>query len=113
MSEHDIQNSIIDWLQIKGAYVLRVNSGATKVEGNNGKERYIRMAPAGTPDIIACWPGGLFLGIEVKAPGNEPTQKQRETLDLIRTTGGLDVVAYSIDDVEEALDQFIRRMKNE
>jgi Holliday junction resolvase len=103
MSEQAIVNQILDWLHMNGAWAIRINSGGKPVENAKGQKHFIRMAPAGTPDIIACWPGGLMMGIECKVPGKEPTDIQAATLQQIRDIGGLAVVAYSSDDVEAAL----------
>lgn len=103
MKEQDLVNSILDWLRSHGAWAIRVNSGSMPIEQANGSRRIFRGAPAGTPDIIACWPGGLMMGIECKMPGNTATPLQAATLAGIRETGGLAVVAFSIDDVEKAI----------
>jgi Holliday junction resolvase len=98
--EKDIQKQIVDYLTIKGWYLIRVNSGAQFVE-SKGKKRMIRLAPAGTPDIIACSPEGRFYGIEVKRPGNKPTQLQKETLQRITATGGVGMWVTSVDELIE------------
>lgn len=108
MSEQDLVNTILDWLRYHGAWAVRINSGAVPIESEHSR-RLIRMAPAGTPDILAIWPGGLGIAIEAKLPGNKPTAIQATTIDQIRETGGLAVVAYSIDDVEQAINERIRQ----
>lgn len=57
------------------------------------------MGVAGIPDIIACW-HGLFLAIEVKAPGKlkNVTKLQRFQLDSIEKAGG---IALAVDDVRQ------------
>jgi Holliday junction resolvase len=109
MKEQDLVNAILDFLRVNGAWAIRVNSGGKQVENEKGKRHFIRMAPAGTPDILACWPGGLLLAVEVKVPGNKPTALQLATLEAIRQAGGLAVVAYSIDNVKEAIEEVYRR----
>ena len=109
MSEQDLVNAILDWLRMHGAWAIRVNSGGKQVESKKGQKHFIRMAPAGTPDIFSVWPGGLALLIECKLPGNKPTELQNATLETIREIGGLAVVAYSIDDVEKALRERIEQ----
>lgn len=109
MKEQDIVNSILDYLRIHGAWAIRVNSGGKQVENQKGKKHFIRMAPAGTPDIIAIWPGGLGMAIECKVPGNKPTDIQQATLEMIREIGGLSIVAYSTDDVEKAIQERIKQ----
>jgi hypothetical protein len=108
MSEQDLVNAILDWLHLQGAWAIRVNSGARPIEGKDGKRRMFRGAPSGTPDIIFIWPGGLGGGVECKLPGNKPTDLQRATLEQIAETGGLAVVAYSVDDVREAIQERIK-----
>ena len=45
---------------------------------------------AGVPDIIVCW-HGLFIGIEVKREGKEPTPLQERRMKEIRTMGGITI----------------------
>jgi len=99
MLEKDIQNAIMDWLKLKGWYALRINSGAQFKENSKGKKYMIRLAPPGTPDIIACTPKGRFIGIEVKRPGNKPTKLQRETLQRITDCGGVGMWVRSLEEL--------------
>ena len=98
MSEQDLVNQILDYLKLRGVWAIRVNSGGRQVDGANGKAYFIKFAPPGTPDILAC-AGGCFVGIECKLPGNEPTPKQLECHAQIRRAGGVVIVAYSLEDV--------------
>lgn len=108
MSEKDLVNAILDWLALHGAWAFRANSGVIPVEGENGKRRMFRGAPAGTPDIIGIWPGGLGFGIECKIGDNKPTKLQSQKLNQIRACGGIAIVAYSIEDVEKV---FFKELK--
>ena len=45
--EKQIENSIISWLKANGAYVVKIQSGVIKIG-----ERFIHMAPKGTPDLF-------------------------------------------------------------
>jgi hypothetical protein len=109
MSEQDLVNMILDWFHIHGAWAERINSGTQVIEDKTGKRRVFRGAKKGTSDILACWPGGLFMAVEAKLPGNKPTPAQELFLAQIRDIGGLSVVAYSIDDVENAIKERIRQ----
>lgn len=105
--ESEIQNLIITYFQSLGWYVLRVNSGGklsnyTTKDGRS-KKYMIRMAPAGTPDLIMCSKEGRFIGVEVKRPGGKPTDKQTETLHRINELGGIGILAESLDEVLEDL----------
>ena len=84
--EKSIQQAIISLLQIHGAYVIRVNSGAVRIQGRGGM-RMFRGAVAGTPDIIACY-RGKFIAIEVKRGKNEATDLQKARHEEIRRAGG-------------------------
>ena len=110
-TEQQIQKAILQALEWNEyvAWVMRVNSGLVttqddekETEGGkfsifgfkeSGKKRYIRMAPAGTADIIGMLKGGAFFAIEVKKPGGKATKLQQEFLERIRKGGGLAGVA--------------------
>lgn len=109
MKEQDLVNAILDWFHLHGAWAMRVNSGTQVLEDHQGKRRIFRGAPKGTSDILACWPGGLFMAVECKMPGNTTTPAQDDFLATIRDIGGLAVVAYSIDDVETAIRERIEQ----
>lgn len=100
--EKDIQRTIRDYLSLLGALPIRMNSGAFGGE-HKGKRWYVRLNDLdGCPDLIVCL-SGRFVAVEVKRPGEKPTDKQTAALDAIRRAGGLAFVARSVDDVEKAL----------
>lgn len=101
--EQDLVNAIIQLIQMRGGWVIRINSGMTVVEDVNGKKRMIRGAPAGTSDIIACY-RSKFVAIECKIGRNKMTVYQEDFMQQICRAGGLHVLAYSLDDVIGALD---------
>lgn len=68
MSETKLQKSIVDELEKFGFWAWRVNAG-TRASGR------IKLAPVGTPDICVVSPSGW---IEVKLPGNDLSDDQRE-----------------------------------
>ena len=90
MTETEIQKQIIDYCTLKGALVFRMNSGSRNY--NN------KQAPKGTPDLfvvrkpIAIW-------IEVKCPGKDPTEVQKEMHEKLRARGQRVIVARSVEDV--------------
>lgn len=96
--------SIMDYLtRVVGAKAIRVNAGLTVFKADSGSRRVIRGAAPGTSDIIACLPGGAFLGVECKIGKNKPTAAQSTFAHEINELGGRCVTAYSIDDVQKAL----------
>ena len=95
MTENDIQRSIIQWCEMRGDIVLRMNAGRT--------QHNVRLAPRGTPDLL-CLPrtGGMYW-IEVKQPGKKPNDYQVSMHDELFSRGHLVIVACSYEDVETAL----------
>lgn len=83
--EKKIENEIKSYLRDDvGAYVI-------KYHGN-------QFSQVGVPDILACHMGH-FYGIEVKQPGEEPTELQKYNIKRINETGGTAFVAESLEDV--------------
>lgn len=76
MSETDLVRAILRALELRGVWAWRVNSGTLPATGRRGAEYRVRLAPAGTPDILAVVSGRL-VGLEVKtAKGlQRPTQR--------------------------------------
>jgi Holliday junction resolvase len=61
---------------------------------------------AGRPDLLVVVPPyGRALAVEVKSPGGRLTPKQQVMLEQIKAAGGVTVVAYSLDDVQKALEE--------
>ncbi len=97
--ESDIQTAIRTYLQLRGCVVVRVNSGAIVINDERGRRMY-RGAKAGTSDLLVCLPWGQFAAVEVKVPGEKPTDLQRAFLESVTAAGGVAVVATGIEDVE-------------
>ncbi len=58
---------------------------------------------AGLPDLIGCY-HGWFIGIEVKQPGQKPTERQVFVHSMIKRAGGTVIVATSVDCVREMIE---------
>lgn len=86
--EARLQRRIQTYLKSIGAFPFKVH----------GSE----FMMAGLPDLIVCYRGD-FIGIEVKMPGNAPTDRQLYVHELIRRAGGRVIVAYAVEDVRLAL----------
>lgn len=56
----------------------------------------------GCPDDIICW-HGIFIAIEVKAPGGKPTPPQLAQLRMIIKAGGIGAVLIGRDEVKMQL----------
>lgn len=55
--------------------------------------------PLGQPDILGCYKG-WFLALEVKNPGESPTEIQKAALKKLADSGAVAGVVRSVEDVE-------------
>ena len=88
--EQKIQKKILDYLYKKGFLAVKFN--------NIG----IYSTP-GFPDIVGCTKQGIFIGIEVKVPGEKPKPHQQAYLDTINKLNGIGFCATSVKEVEDEL----------
>jgi hypothetical protein len=101
--EKHIQKVCLDWLNLQpGFFFFRVNSGA--MAGNHkGKRWFMRFTSAvGCSDII----GGIlgrWTVIEVKRPGEHPTEEQLAFLKRVRHNGGIALCIHSLEELIDGL----------
>ena len=101
-----VQKAIVDAFRLKYRVALvHVDSGGAGFRQGQGMGQGGHSAtPAGFPDLVGVIPPeGRALYVEVKAPGNKPTDLQTRMLDLLRAKGA---VAFWADSVSSALEQF-------
>lgn len=102
--ERDIQRVCLDWMRLVGIFPVRVNSGAFGFGGDTGKKRFMRFnSEPGCSDCLAVLPGGRFLAVEFKRPGNKPTPHQSSFLEAVKARGGLALVVTGLDDLRKQL----------
>jgi len=73
--------------------------------------RMVRVGPTGIPDIIGvCGPAfkhskhlGMLIAVEVKVPGNKPTEAQERMIGELRAHGAYVGVIHSVDELESWL----------
>lgn len=99
MKEQILVKQIVDYLNFRGFFVQRINSGAVRFRDGAGRNNFIRLAHAGTSDITGIAPDGRFVAIEAKIKPNKPTALQEAYLEEIRKRGGIARVAYCLEDV--------------
>jgi len=76
----------------------------------NDKGRPVRFGRVGSADILAVLPKtGRFFSIECKVGRNKPTAAQRAWAADINENGGLAVVVYELDELDEALRETERK----
>jgi hypothetical protein len=90
LRESDIVAAIIDYLRLRGAWVL-------KTHGHLGQR-------PGVPDILSCYQG-RFLAFEVKRPGGQPSARQMTEIATIRAAGGMAEVVHGLDEVIAVLER--------
>lgn len=106
MTESDTQRAILRFLHIHPVvrWAERVNSGAAKRNG-----RMVRFGFKGLSDVIGQVRGGGFLAIEVKDATGKVSAEQKEFLDMVNKSGGIGLVARSLEDVRLVLDGLLER----
>lgn len=86
-TEKQTTKAILDWLKAHRIFAWKVWQGLGSYKG--------------VSDIIAVWPGGRIVAIEVKSSKGVLSVCQNAFLVDIRTAGGITIVARSIDDFIE------------
>lgn len=102
MSEVEIMNRILLALgRHPRCKVWRNNSGALPDETG----RMIRFGLPGSADILGLLvPSGRFLAIEVKTPIGKQSDQQKRFQLMVERSGGLYVLARSVDDAVKAVE---------
>jgi hypothetical protein len=95
--EGALLNLVMDWLAAERIFALRMNTGAVKID-----KRFLRFGVPGLSDILA-FPSGRPVWIECKAPKGRQSELQKSFQDQVVGEGHIYVLAYSLDDVIEAL----------
>lgn len=101
MVEHGTQTAILNFFARRGLWCVRLNSGTFQ---NAATGSWIRGAPKGTCDIIACAPDRTVMFIEVKSPVGHLDMAQISFFRERDEDGHRWVVADSLEDVQMALD---------
>ncbi len=95
MKEQDLVRQILDYLNLKGHFVWRNNTGAF----TNSKNQFFRFGLRGSADILGISKDGKFIAVECKQPGKKPTFFQEQFLGEITLRKGWAIVATDLDDV--------------
>lgn len=99
------------YLRLNNYFAIRVNSGGLVIKDGN-RPRMVRLAEAGTPDIIALSPDGHFVAIECKVGRNRPTEAQKRCLDEIKKRKGMAFVVRNIAELEKLIIQNLKWRNN-
>ena len=98
IKESQIQKIIIDYLQLRGHVVVKINNvGIARPDGKG----YIPVRQKGISDLIVCENDtGKFHALEVKREKGKPTEYQLAFLRQVRQADGKAEIVYSLDDVK-------------
>ena len=88
LTERDVKRQVKDYLKLRGIFYFCPLQG-------------LGCTP-GVSDFIGIYQG-RFLAVETKAPKGKLTPAQTAFLDNVRKQGGIGLVAWSVDDVIEGL----------
>ena len=94
-----LQKGLLTYLNCKGYFWKNHTTGIY----DQRKGIFRRLGQKGMSDILGVLKGGRFVAIEVKIKPNKPTADQLAFLQKVRNTGGIGIVAYSLDDVLEII----------
>lgn len=105
--ERDIQGAILRYLEkcSKVAWCHRMSVGRAKLSNPNGSARWVNFGFVGCPDIMGQLTDGRFLAVEVKSKRGKPSKEQADFIQTVQAAHGVGVVAYSVDDVIQALEK--------
>jgi hypothetical protein len=101
-----VLDAVLQYLAAKRIFAMRMNSGAIRMEGQNGRTRYFKGHEPGTADVLAFepWNGNLFRPhwIECKADQGRQSELQKAFQQKVEAEGHVYTLAYGIDDLERA-----------
>ena len=103
MPERDLVAACRAYIHARGGLTYRLNAGVVP-QFSKGRRYAMHLGEKGAPDIVGVLPSGRFIGVECKRRPNKPTAEQLRAHAELRACGALVVVAYSIIDVQKALD---------
>lgn len=103
MTELDTQHAIIDLIRLRGGVVTRINSGSMLAKSQTDRVYRVQLADKGTSDLICAYKG-VPIYIEVKYGKNKATPEQIAFLESVAEAGGVGLVAYDVDFIEDILD---------
>lgn len=107
--ETQIQAGVLDWLNtVPNCKAWRQNTGAREWIDSDGKKRLVKFGQVGQADVtgLVC---GVRLEVEVKRPGEKPSDEQYAWLWFIESHGGIAFWCDSLDVCQRRLREAFER----
>lgn len=100
-AENAVTAELKQYLALKGAYVVRVQSGMVHVAQPGAKRGYyMHLAPKGTADLLGVYKGRA-IAVEAKTDDGKQSPEQRAFQQAWEKAGGKYVIARSVEDLEQ------------
>jgi hypothetical protein len=96
MKESNLHREIMIAASEHGHRLFRNNVG--KLQDRKGMWVAFGIGGKGGSDLIGIQRGGRFAAIEVKVPGEKPTEDQVSFIEAVKRAGGVAGVARSVDE---------------
>lgn len=95
--EKDVQRAILDYLELRGEFYYRNNTGAFVFPAtDHSARRFIRASTKGAPDIVVVR-DGKYIGVEVKGTDGRQSEDQMDFARRLIKAGGEYILAHSLD----------------
>ena len=108
-SERAVQKACLAWLRAQGALVAVTDAGAAYRAG----AFFGDAIPRGWPDLTGLLPDGRFIGVECKAKRGRQSPAQKAMECEIRKRNGIYVLARSVEDVRNGIEDANRQSPEE
>ena len=99
-TEKTTQAAILQYLDLRGVFHYRQNSGGMPTRGGG----FIRFGTPGAPDIV-CVMQGRYIGIEVKDIKGRLSDNQKRFQESLEAAGGIYLIARDVDEVIKYIEQ--------
>lgn len=99
--ETALVRACIDYLNYRGIFAWRNNTTGVYDPARKTFRSFTGLK--GVSDVLGCTSDGRFVAVECKAKDNTLAPEQIAFLNTIQAKGGIACVAYTLDDVQDAL----------
>ena len=106
--EQNIENEILLWLNMSGIFAWKVKTVGVfdpvkKIYRRSNNRYHIK----GVSDVLGILPDGKLLAIEVKSKAGRASPEQIQFIDKIKASGGVALIARSLEEVIETVRPYL------